>query len=48
MISNEAVPKRFISPKALFVNLLGAAGHLIQHAALQILANAAPRERWNF
>jgi hypothetical protein len=44
MMSNEAGQKKFISPKAVFVRPLGAAGHLIKHAS-QLLVSAAPNER---
>jgi hypothetical protein len=47
MISNETAWKNFISPKAVFVHLLGAAGHLIKRTSFQILASAAPRDRWD-
>jgi hypothetical protein len=40
MILNEAARKGFISPGAVFVNLLGAAGHLIKHTSFQIPASA--------
>jgi hypothetical protein len=49
MMSNEAGQKKFISPKAAFVNLLCAAGLLIKHTS-QLLGSPVPKERldsWN-
>jgi hypothetical protein len=43
-IFNEAGQKKFISPKAVFVRLLCAAGHLIKHTS-QLLVSAVPKER---
>jgi len=45
MISNDAVPKKLISPKTVFLCLSFGAGHLIKQASLQVLASAARGDR---
>jgi hypothetical protein len=42
MMTNEAGQKKFISRRAVFVNLLGTAGHLIKHSFSRFLPTPRP------